>query len=64
MSRTGDCWDNAVAESFLSTLKAELTERVDDATLAEARRAIGEYIESFYNVERSHSFNRYVNPVE
>ncbi len=64
MSRKGDCWDNAVAESFFSTLKAELTERVDYATRAEARRAIGEYIEGFYNVERRHSFNGYVNPVE
>jgi len=52
MSRKGDCWDNAVAESFFSTLKAELTERVDYATRAEARGAIGEYIEDFYNVER------------
>jgi len=43
---------------------AELTERVDYATRAEARRAIGEYIEDFYNVERRHSFNGYVNPVE
>lgn len=64
MSRKGDCWDNAVAESFFSTLKAELTERVDYATRAEARGAIGEYIEGFYNVERRHSFNGYVNPVE
>ncbi len=64
MSRKGDCWDNAVAESFFSTLKAELTERVEYATRAQARRAIGEYIDDFYNLERRHSFNGYVNPVE
>jgi len=64
MSRKGDCWDNAVAESFFSTLKAELTERADYATREQARRSIGEYIDGFYNVERRHSFNGYVNPAE
>jgi putative transposase len=64
MSRKGDCWDNAVAESFFSTLKAELTERENYPTRAAAQRAIGEYIDSFYNVERRHSFNGYVNPTE
>ena len=64
MSRTGDCWDNAVAESFFSTLKAELTERTDYATREQARRSIGEYIDGFYNVERRHSFNGYLNPTE
>jgi transposase InsO family protein len=64
MSRKGDCWDNAVAESFFSTLKAELTERTNYATREEARRSIGEYIDGFYNVERRHSFNGYLNPTE
>ena len=64
MSRKGDCWDNAVAESFFSTLKGELTEREDYATRAQARRSIGEYIDGFYNGERRHSFNDYVNPIE
>ena len=64
MSRKGDCWDNAVAESFFSTLKAELTERTDYATREQARRSIGEYIDGFYNVERRHSFNGYINPTE
>lgn len=64
MSRKGDCWDNAVAESFFSTLKAELTERTDYATREQARRSIGEYIDGFYNVERRHSFNGYLNPTE
>jgi transposase InsO family protein len=64
MSRKGDCWDNAVAESFFSTLKGELTEREDYATRAAARRSIGEYIDGFYNPERRHSFNDYVNPIE
>lgn len=56
MSRKGDCWDNAVAESFFSTLKAELTERVIYATRAEATRSIGEYIDNFYNLEHRHAF--------
>lgn len=64
MSRKGDCGDNAVAESFFSTLKGELTEREDYVTRAQARRSIGEYIDSFYNGERRHSFNDYVNPIE
>ncbi len=64
MSRKGDCWDNAVAESFFSTLKGELTEREDYATRAAARRSIGEYIDDFYNAERRHSFNGYLNPIE
>ncbi len=64
MSRKGDCWDNAVAESFFSTIKAELIERTEYATRAEARRAVEEYIENFYNLERRHSFNGNVNPIE
>lgn len=64
MSRKGDCWDNAVAESFFSTIKAELIERTEYATRAEARRSVEEYIENFYNLERRHSFNGNVNPIE
>jgi transposase InsO family protein len=64
MSRKGDRWDNAVAESFFSTLNAELTERETYATRAAATRSIGEYIDGFYNAERRHSFNGYVNPIE
>lgn len=55
MSRRGDCWDNAVAESFWATLKAELEHDMGFASRSEARRIIFEYIESFYNLRRRHS---------
>ena len=64
MSRTGDCWDNAVAESFFATLRVEL---VDDAwypTRDTAKYSIGEYVENFYNPERLHSHLDYVSPIE
>jgi transposase InsO family protein len=64
MSRKGDCWDNAVSESFFATLRAELCddERYPTRTAAEA--SIGAYIEDFYNVERLHSHLGYVSPIE
>jgi putative transposase len=62
MSRKGDCWDNAVAESFFATLKGELVDHADFATRAEARTAIFEYIEVFYNRQRSHSYLGYQAP--
>ena len=62
MSRKGNCWDNAVAESFFSTLKMELVYRTDFAMREEARAAIFEYIEVFYNRERRHSSLRYLSP--
>ena len=55
MSRKGDCWDNAPAESFFATLKKELVHRDRYATRAEARSAVFEYIEVFYNRIRLHS---------
>jgi transposase InsO family protein len=55
MSRAGDCWDNAVAESFFATLRAELVDHETYATGDAAERAIGQYIEGFYNAERLHS---------
>lgn len=64
MSRKGDCWDNAVAESFFATLKVELVDDADYATHAAAASALGEYIESFYNRERRHSHLGYVSPAE
>lgn len=64
MSRTGNCWDNAVAESFFSTLKSEWIDLADYATHAEAHAAIGDYIEDFYNLTRRHSHNGYRSPVE
>ena len=64
MSRKGDCWDNAVAESFFATLRVELVddERYVDNRVAET--SIGDYIESFYNAERLHSHLDYVSPIE
>jgi len=64
MSRKGNCWDNAVAESFFATLKTELVYLRRFATKAEAREAIFEFIESFYNRERRHSTLGYLSPVE
>jgi transposase InsO family protein len=63
MSRLADCWDNAVAESFWSTLKAELVELTRFDTRAQAHTAIEEYIEAFYNPVRLHSRLNYVSPV-
>ena len=62
MSRKGDCYDNAVAESFFSTLEFELVMRHDWHTKAEARRAIFRYIETWYNRKRRHSTLGYVSP--
>jgi putative transposase len=64
MSRKGDCWDNAVAESFFATLRAELVDHVRFPTREAAMRAIGDYIDNFYNVERRHSHLDYLNPIE
>jgi transposase InsO family protein len=64
MSRKGDCWDNAVAESFFSTLKAELVQRTDYVSRSQARASVFEYIEVFYNGRRRHSALGYVSPVE
>jgi len=63
MSRKGDCWDNAVAESFFSTIKNELIHNVEFATREQARAAIIEYIETFYNRQRLHSSIGFVSPV-
>lgn len=64
MSRKGDCWDNAVAESFFATLRAELVDHEYFETRDEALAAIGDYIDNFYNVERRHSHLGYLNPIE
>jgi putative transposase len=64
MSRKGNCWDNAVAESFFATLKTELVYQRRFATRAEAREAIFEFIEVFYNCQRRHSSLGYVSPME
>jgi len=62
MSRVGNCWDNAVAESFFATLKRELADDADWATRDEARTAVFEYIEVWYNQQRRHSSLGYLTP--
>ena len=64
MSRKGNCWDNAVMESFYRTLKVELIYQRKYETRIEAQRDIFEYIEIFYNRERLHSFLGYNSPEE
>jgi transposase InsO family protein len=63
MSRTGDCWDNAVAESFFRTLKTELIYLEDFETHEQAQAGVFEYIEEFYNRQRCHSANGYLAPL-
>jgi transposase InsO family protein len=62
MSRKGDCWDNAVAESFFATLKQELIHRQQFTDQAQATSALFEYIEVFYNRKRRHSYLDYQSP--
>ncbi len=64
MSRTGNCWDNAVAESFFATLKAELIDRTEWATKRQLRAALFDYIETFYNRQRLHSTLGYRTPAQ
>ena len=63
MSRKGDCWDNAVAESFFHTLKVELIHGKIFNTRQEAKTTIFEYIEVFYNRQRRHSYLGFLSPV-
>ena len=62
MSGKGDCWDNAVMESFWGTLKTELVNHEHYATRERARASIFEYVEVFYNRHRLHSSLGYVSP--
>jgi len=64
MSRKGDCWDNAVAESFFATIKGEMIDHEEFQTRAAATEAIADYIDAFYNVKRMHSTIGYVSPIE
>lgn len=64
MSRKGNCWDNAIAESFFATLKSELIYRAAWPTREKAMAAINEYIACFYNSRRRHSVLGYVSPME
>jgi transposase InsO family protein len=64
MSRKGDCWDNAVAESFFATIKRELVRKCLWLNPRAARASIHEYIEVFYNRKRKHSTNGNLSPVD
>jgi putative transposase len=64
MGRTGSALDNAMAESFVSTLKAELVSRLDFPTRQAAKTAIFEYLETFYNIRRLHSSLGYMSPAD
>jgi putative transposase len=64
MSRKANCYDNATMEAFWSTLKLEMIYRQHFATRREARQAIFDYIESFYNRQRIHSSLQYLSPEE
>jgi len=63
MGSVGDCYDNAMAESFFSTLECELLDRYRSETQGEARMAVFRYIEGWYNPRRRHSALRYESPV-
>ena len=64
MSRKGDCWDNAVAESFFSTLKREVEEIDSLGSHDQANAILADYIDRFYNLQRRHSTIGYRSPVE
>lgn len=64
MSRKGNCWDNAVAESFFKIIKSELIYDCKYSTREEARNSIFEYIEAFYNSQRLHSSIGYLSPMQ
>lgn len=62
MSRRGDCWDNAVVESFFATLKRELVPEARWATRLHAQQALAEYVDGWYNIHRRHSTLGYLSP--
>ncbi len=64
MSRKGDCWDNAVAESFFSTLHFELERDARWYDVHDVERDLAEYVDGVYNPTRRHSHNRYLSPVD
>ena len=64
MSRKGNCWDNAVAESFFKSLKTEATDDIEFNTIEEAKRVVFDYIEVYYNRQRMHSSIQYQIPAE
>jgi putative transposase len=64
MGSVGDCYDNALCESFFATLECELLDRYRFGTRDDARRAVFEYIEGWYNPHRRHSAIHYVSPAQ
>ena len=64
MSRKGDCWDNAVSESFFATLERELLTLQPLQTRKNTRQQVADYIENYYNLIRLHSHLNYVSPIE
>ena len=64
MSRQGNCWDNAVAESFFQTIKNQLIHHYKFKTIGEAERVLFQYIEIYYNRQRKHSTNGYKSPAD
>jgi putative transposase len=64
MSRRGNCYDNAVVESFFHTLKGELVAFEDYHSREEAQISVFEYVEVFYNRQRRHSALGYLSPTE
>ncbi len=64
MSRKGNCWDNAVAESFFKTLKSECTDHLQKLNLKQTEIAVFDYIECWYNTHRRHSALNYMTPLE
>ena len=64
MGSVGDCYDNAMAESFFATLECELLDRRDFATRQDGMRQVFEYIEGWYNKKRRHSGIDYLSPIE
>jgi putative transposase len=63
-ARTGQCWDNALAESFFATIKRELLDTATWPSLVAVRTAIFEFIEGWYNLHRLHSSLGYRSPAE
>jgi putative transposase len=63
MGSVDDCFDNAMCESFFATLECELLDRTSFKTQAQARRAIFEFIEGWYNPHRRHSALDYLSPI-
>ena len=63
MGSVGDCFDNAMCESFFATLECELLDRTSFKTQAEARMAVFDFIEGWYNPHRRHSALDYLSPI-